>query len=238
MKLPLNLLLGVILCALSAYAQESKIEITIAQSRDGKAMDTFPADVPKIYALFESTGTKKGDKLRGVWVAEDVGNAAPKGSKIDETTVTPEEDDASGTFSLSKPTKGWPPGNYRVDIYDGSKIAASAKFAIEGAVKAETAEDETAGDSSPAADDGQYSFKVHNTTREKIVKLLASEDGKEYGDFDIGPGIGGGKTITLNWDKKTNNSGCEWYFKAEFADGSETPAVKFDFCEEDLELEF
>lgn len=89
------------------------------------------------------------------------------------------------------------------------------------------------------ADDAQYSFKVTNTTKEKITKLLASEDGKDYGDFDLGEnGIPPGKTVTLNWDKKTNDKGCEWYFKAVFDGGDESQAKKFDFCEEDLELEF
>src|SRR3978361_2343334 len=88
------------------------------------------------------------------------------------------------------------------------------------------------------AKDDQYSFKVHNTTKEKITKLFASEDGKDYGFFDIGEGIAPGKTITLNWDKKTNDSGCKWFFKAEYSDGEESDPVKFDFCEEDLELEF
>ena len=88
------------------------------------------------------------------------------------------------------------------------------------------------------ADDDQPSFRVHNTTEEKITKLLASEDGKEYGTFDVGSGIGAGKTITLNWDKKTNESGCKWFLKAEFEDGEQSPPVKFDFCEDDLELEF
>jgi hypothetical protein len=88
-----------------------------------------------------------------------------------------------------------------------------------------------------AADEG-YSFKVHNTTEDKITKLLASEDGKSYGYFDIGKGIKADETITLKWDKKTNESGCKWYFKAVFADGEESEAKKFDFCEEDLELEF
>jgi hypothetical protein len=83
-----------------------------------------------------------------------------------------------------------------------------------------------------------YSFKVHNTTKDKITKLLASEDGKSYGYFDIGKGIAADETVTLNWDKKTNESGCKWYFKAVFADGDESEAQKFDFCEEDLELEF
>ena len=50
--------------------------------------------------------------------------------------------------------------------------------------------------------------------------------------------IGPGKTVTLQWDKSTNKSDCEWLIKAVFDDGSETPPKKFDFCEEDLELDF
>ena len=89
-----------------------------------------------------------------------------------------------------------------------------------------------------AANDTQYSFKVQNTTEDKITKLLASPDGKSFGFFDIGDGIAPGKTVTLTWDKKTNDSDCEWFFKAQFADGEESPAKAFDFCEDDLELEF
>src|SRR4051812_5358684 len=86
---------------------------------------------------------------------------------------------------------------------------------------------------------GGYSFKVHNTTKDKITKLLASEDGETYGSFDVGSkGIAPDETITLNWDKSTNKSSCKWYIKAVFEDGSETDAKQFDFCEEDLELEF
>ena len=88
------------------------------------------------------------------------------------------------------------------------------------------------------AAESEYSFKVKNTTKHKITKLLASEDGKDYGNFDIGKGIKPGETITLAWDKKTDDSGCEWYFKAVFDDGEESEVVKFDFCEDDLELEF
>ena len=84
----------------------------------------------------------------------------------------------------------------------------------------------------------EYSFKLHNTTKDKITKLMASEDGKEWGSFDIGKGIAAGETATLKWDKKTNESGCKWLFKATFSDGSESEAKEFDFCEEDLELEF
>jgi hypothetical protein len=89
-----------------------------------------------------------------------------------------------------------------------------------------------------SADDEQYTFKVQNTTKDKITKLLASEDGKDYGNFDIGKGIDAGESMTLAWDKKTNEKGCKWWFKAVFADGAESEAKKFDFCEEDVELEF
>ena len=88
-----------------------------------------------------------------------------------------------------------------------------------------------------AADAG-YSFKVTNTTKETITKLLASTDGKNYGNFDIGKGVQPGETITLVWDKSTDKTDCEWFFKAVFEDGEESEEEAFDFCEEDLELEF
>ncbi len=92
--------------------------------------------------------------------------------------------------------------------------------------------------SSLKAADSNYSFKVKNTTDETITKLLASTDGKNYGNFDIGKGIKPGETVTLVWDKSTDKSDCEWFFKAVFEDGEESEAEAFDFCEEDLELEF
>jgi hypothetical protein len=88
------------------------------------------------------------------------------------------------------------------------------------------------------AEEETYSFKVENTTKNTIKQLLASEDGKKYGNFDIGAGIKPGETVTLQWDKKTNASDCEWYFKAIFDDKEESEAKAFDFCEDDLTLEF
>lgn len=84
----------------------------------------------------------------------------------------------------------------------------------------------------------EYKFKVTNNTDAKIVKLLASEDGEEYGFFNIGSGIAVGKSMELVWDKATDESNCEWYFKAVFADESESEAKAFDFCEDELELVF
>jgi hypothetical protein len=84
----------------------------------------------------------------------------------------------------------------------------------------------------------EYSFKVTNNTKLAIKKILVSEDGKEYGFFDIGKGIKPGQTVTLTWDESTNGESCEQYFKAVFSDGEESEAAKFDFCESDVALEF
>ena len=89
-----------------------------------------------------------------------------------------------------------------------------------------------------AADDDQHSFKVKNTTDELITKILVSEDGEKYGYFDIGKGIKPGQTVTLVWDKSTNDDSCDQWFKAVWESGKEGKPVKFDFCEDNLILEF
>jgi len=83
-----------------------------------------------------------------------------------------------------------------------------------------------------------FKFKVHNNSGDGIVKILVSEDGNNWGYFDIGSGIPAGKTTELAWDNATNNEECKQYFKAVFSDGSESEPVIFDFCEQGLVLEF
>jgi len=89
-----------------------------------------------------------------------------------------------------------------------------------------------------AAKTFEYKFKVHNNTKQDIKKLQVSEDGKKWGYFDIGSGIKAGETVELVWDKSTDNESCDQYFKVQFADDDWSDAVKFNFCEKDLVLEF
>ena len=83
-----------------------------------------------------------------------------------------------------------------------------------------------------------YSFKLTNTTKSKMVKLLVSEDGKKWAPFDIGKGIAPGESATMEWDESTNNEGCEQKVKAVYDDKTESEPATFDFCEEGLDLEF
>ncbi|HEY6071718.1 MAG TPA: hypothetical protein VIU85_10120 [Chthoniobacterales bacterium] len=88
------------------------------------------------------------------------------------------------------------------------------------------------------ADDNEYSFILHNTTKEKITALMVSEDGEKWGKFDIGKGLEPGESAKLVWNKETNSQACTQYVKAEFEDGSESKPVQHDFCKEGLELGF
>jgi hypothetical protein len=142
MKRLLILALTVLICILNVHADDLKVEAVMATSKDSKPADIFDIKVKKLYAFFKTEGSKKGDKLRAVWIAEDVGDAADPNTTIDETTLTAEEDNFYGAFSLSKPTKGWPEGSYRVDIYSGDQIVTTAKFSIKKGGKPESEEDE------------------------------------------------------------------------------------------------
>jgi hypothetical protein len=236
-----------IICAAVARGGEVKVKAVIT-GPDGEQTTTFTTGTPKVMAEFKTTGGQGGDKIRGVWIADDVGDAAPAKTKIDESTITMVPLANGGTFSMSKPTKGWPAGKYHVEIYANGKLATTAKFTIEAMEKAEKrdaaekeekAAEKSEKGSDESADDAQYTFTVHNNNVQRITKLLASEDGKDYLKFDIGnEGIDVGESMKLNWDKATNKTGCEWYLKAVYADKSVGEAVKFDFCQEDLVIDF
>jgi len=68
--------------------------------------------------------------VRGVLIAEDVGDVAPANTKVLEKTLTLEEDTDDGDFNFSKPTNGWPLGKYRVEIYVNIAVAGSATVDI------------------------------------------------------------------------------------------------------------
>ena len=112
-----------------ADTKDKLLHAQLVEELGGNEVKEFSADVAKIYALWKGDTVKAGDKVRGVWIATDVGEAAPKDTKIDEATVTANAS-TEGQFSLSKPNKGWPVGEYRLELYVGDKLAQTLKFTI------------------------------------------------------------------------------------------------------------
>src|ERR1700726_3729652 len=137
MKRTLALLTGIMICASVARAGDVKVKAVMTTGPEDDPTTTFATDTPKVFAMFKTVGVQKGDKIRGVWIAENVGSAAPANSKIDEKALTLEGDTDDGVFSLSKPTKGWPAGKYRLEIYANDKLATTVKFTVEAMEKAE-----------------------------------------------------------------------------------------------------
>lgn len=84
----------------------------------------------------------------------------------------------------------------------------------------------------------EYAFQIENNTDSKILAIVVSEDGENWGAFDIGAGIEAGTVADLVWDSSTDDSGCVWYFMASFADGSDSDLVEFDFCDDELVIQF
>ena len=126
-------LIGVIFCAALARAGEVTVEATMVISPEGRETTTFTADAPKVFASFKTKGAKDGDKIRAVWIADDVGDAAPKGTKIEEKTLKAEGDTEDGMFSLPKPNNGWPVGKYHLEIYVNDELATKVNFTIRAA---------------------------------------------------------------------------------------------------------
>ncbi len=91
--------------------------------------DVFPRDTPKIVCVWRGKGIKPGTVLKGVWIAEDVGNAAPPNYKLLEKsmTITVENE---GSLNVTKPTNGWPVGKYRIEIYLNNTRVKSLPFTI------------------------------------------------------------------------------------------------------------
>ena len=112
-------------------AEEAKLlRAIVAIDGETPPATTFANDVPQLYAYILADNVEVGDSVRGVWIAEDVGEAAPKNHKIAEQTleITSKK---SGGFKLTKPTNGWPVGQYRVELYVGDKLAETVKFKIQ-----------------------------------------------------------------------------------------------------------
>ena len=84
----------------------------------------------------------------------------------------------------------------------------------------------------------EYSFKIYNHTGRVITKIFASEDGDDYRLFDIGEGIVPSTTAELIWTESTRLTSCRQYFRALFDDDSLSEAVRLDFCEPGVVLEF
>ncbi|MET0116716.1 MAG: hypothetical protein ABW090_04775 [Sedimenticola sp.] len=90
--------------------------------------DRFGTDAEKISAVAVVNSVMPGTRVDGLWIFID---ADGSDYKITNYLVTIEEKgDARLSFFLSRPDRGWPPGNYRLDLEIDGRKAGSAPFSI------------------------------------------------------------------------------------------------------------
>jgi hypothetical protein len=117
---------------------QRRVHAFLAKGKDDKPARTFSADVPDIYLIWKGERLQAGDEIRAVWIAEDVGDASPKETKIGERLFTVYKADENGSISLSRPRgRVWPVGKYRAEIYIGKNLVDALRFTIEPGVSVE-----------------------------------------------------------------------------------------------------
>ena len=156
MKRAIALIIFSLGCAVVTRAGEVSVKVHLSNGPHEQPASAFAPATEKIYAMFKAKGIEKGAQLRGVLIAEDVGDVAPANTKVLEKTLEIDEDpngaDYSGDFNFSKPTNDWPTGKYRVEIYVNDELAASTKFTIKSFKKKPSEEDEEEGEEKESGD--------------------------------------------------------------------------------------
>jgi hypothetical protein len=131
-----------LICLSVVKAGAVSVKVRMTAGPQDPPSTTFASNTPKLYAIFKTEGAKAGDKIRGVLIAEDVGDVAPANTKVLETILEMDGDTETGDFTFSKPTNGWPVGKYRVKIYVNDELATTANFTIKAAKKKSADEEE------------------------------------------------------------------------------------------------
>ena len=152
MKQTFSVVVGLVvslICLSVVKAGDVSVKVRMTTGPQDPPTTTFASNTPKLYAIFKTEGAKTGDKIRGVLIAEDVGDVAPANTKVFETILDIEGDTEAGDFNFDKPTNDWPVGKYRVEIYVNDQLATAAKFTIKAASSkkhADEEEEESSGD--------------------------------------------------------------------------------------------
>jgi hypothetical protein len=110
----------------------------LSEAKQSKPTTVFSPEAPGISLVWKCEGFQVGDKIRVVWIAEDVGAASPKWTKINEGSAVVYKSNEEGTIWLARPRdRTWPLGKYRAEIYIGKQIVQSLRFTVQSGATVE-----------------------------------------------------------------------------------------------------
>lgn len=105
------------------------VEASVSDAPRGAAKTQFPAQVPEIFVHVKVADAPPGTKVRAEWISVKT-PAAPPNYKIQGVESALGAGVAEAEFNMSKPTAGWPPGEYRVDLLVDGKPARQLPFRV------------------------------------------------------------------------------------------------------------
>ena len=104
-------------------------DIVLSDAKDGKAVSTFTPSTPKIFIRASVADVPDGKKVKAEWIAVKTA-VAPPNYKIDATEMVVFKNMTRVDYSMTRPNKGWPEGDYRVDMYIDGKKATQVTFKV------------------------------------------------------------------------------------------------------------
>lgn len=90
--------------------------------------ERFAPDTPVIHALIVIEDVRLGAKLKGEWVSVDA--ISTPNYVIDTAELAAQGANTTAHLSISRPNRGWPPGNYRLNFYIDGKLATVKTFKV------------------------------------------------------------------------------------------------------------
>ncbi len=87
-----------------------------------KPSETFSADVPEIFVVFQLHQHESEFKVYGRWLVEK-GDGVPANHVLGTDVMLLMTEDESGYLSLKRPPSGWPVGNYKVLVFTGTGVS-------------------------------------------------------------------------------------------------------------------
>lgn len=126
-------------CALAAFvlysafatAGEPRFEGAIFSDdkRGDTNMESFSGDARKIYLTVHVEDVPNDAKLKATWLVEKAAGFAPN-SPIAASEVTMRPKMKTANYSLDKPSIGWPPGDYKVELAIDGKVQSTVRFKV------------------------------------------------------------------------------------------------------------
>lgn len=113
--------------------------------------DRFTADVQAIHAVAMFDKFRSGTLVKGTWISVDAVDS-PNYTIDSFKKRVKKKGEVNIHFSLSKPTKGWPTGKYRFELYMGKTLISTADFTITAASQKRAVKKRSAGRKRPKVD--------------------------------------------------------------------------------------